>query len=316
MRRSRRALLLLAATLAALFSVSVAGVPQAAAAASWPTVQQGATGPNVQTIQLLLRQRGYSIVADGQFGSQTRSVVMSFQQSNGLTVDGVVGSQTWPRLIFSIQQGASGDHVRAAQVQLNKHGYGLSVDGQFGPATNTAVRNFQQRYGLTVDGLVGPVTWRELTGRTGGGGSGANRLPVPASTVTRADLNRSHHTYPAIDIMVRYVPAYAAQSGTVAHFSSATCGTGIRLNVGGNNRINYCHLSARSVANGATVAAGMRIGTTGETGNAAGNPHLHFEIRTDTSSGVLRCPQQWLLAVYDGRTPPALTSLPTSGCFF
>ncbi|HEY0640313.1 MAG TPA: peptidoglycan-binding protein [Pseudonocardiaceae bacterium] len=310
----RRVLLLMVTMVATLVAAAVVAVPPASAAAAvWPTVQQGATGPNVQSIQFLLTYRGIAVATDGVFGTQTRSAVVTFQQRNGLVADGVVGPQTWPVLVTELRQGMSGNHVRAGQVALNQHGYGLAVDGQFGPATDAAVRNFQQRRGLLVDGLVGPATWRELVGVVSSGGG---PLPVPRSSITRGDLDNPHHDYPAIDIMVRYVPAYAMMSGTVVHFSSTTCGLGLRLNVGGSNRINYCHLSSRSVANGATVTAGMRIGTTGETGNAAGNPHLHIEIRTDTSAGILRCPQPWLLAVYDGRTPPALTSLPTTGCFF
>ncbi|MFG2302476.1 M23 family metallopeptidase [Actinacidiphila glaucinigra] len=108
-----------------------------------------------------------------------------------------------------------------------------------------------------------------------------------------------------------YVPAYAIKSRVVDHYNSETCGIGIRLLQSDSSRFVYCHLSARSVADGVQVAAGTRIATTGDTGNS-GAPHLHVEIRT--SDGVAHCPQDYLLAIYDGRTPPTFGSLPTSGC--
>jgi murein L,D-transpeptidase YcbB/YkuD len=39
---------------------------------------------------------------------------------------------------------------------------GLVVDGVFGPATENAVKEFQQGAGLTIDGIVGPLTWSAL----------------------------------------------------------------------------------------------------------------------------------------------------------
>jgi len=57
---------------------------------------------------------------------------------------------------------ASGVTVRQVQTQLKKFGYNLVVDGDFGPKTTQAVREFQAGHGLRVDGIVGPLTWGAL----------------------------------------------------------------------------------------------------------------------------------------------------------
>jgi len=67
----------------------------------------------------------------------------------------------------TIAPGATGDAVRRLQRALRRTpDLGLSVDGVFGPKTETAVKGFQQGAGLVVDGIVGPLTWGAL--RDGG----------------------------------------------------------------------------------------------------------------------------------------------------
>lgn len=59
--------------------------------------------------------------------------------------------------------GAKQGFVYDLQHRLNQLGYYMGkIDGQFGPLTDQAVRNFQKKYGLKVDGLVGDQTWRRL----------------------------------------------------------------------------------------------------------------------------------------------------------
>lgn len=55
-----------------------------------------------------------------------------------------------------------GDDVRAVQQALADAGIALSVDGIFGPATESAVREWQRQQGLQVDGIVGPATRASL----------------------------------------------------------------------------------------------------------------------------------------------------------
>jgi peptidoglycan hydrolase-like protein with peptidoglycan-binding domain len=63
----------------------------------------------------------------------------------------------------TVSQGATGDVVKRLQRALRRTSdIGLAVDGDFGPATEAAVKEFQGGNGLTVDGIVGPATWNAL----------------------------------------------------------------------------------------------------------------------------------------------------------
>ena len=57
----------------------------------------------------------------------------------------------------TIKIGSRGEDVAVLQRKL-----GISVDGIFGKATDTAVRAWQKEHGLTVDGIVGNHTWETL----------------------------------------------------------------------------------------------------------------------------------------------------------
>ena len=72
-----------------------------------------------------------------------------------------------------LRRGSLSNYVLIAQDDLNTLGYRTGgLDGIFGSATQTAVRNYQSRVGLSVDGIIGCNTWRSLqenvvgTGRT------------------------------------------------------------------------------------------------------------------------------------------------------
>lgn len=174
------------AVVAAMFAAVLAAllVAPAAQAASWPLVRNGDSGTNVTTVQYLLSARGFGTGVDGGFGPNTEDKVKAFQSANGLNpVDGVVGPDTWSKLIVTVRNGDNGDAVKALQVQLNAHGAGLAVDGAFGNGTDGKVRDFQRNAGLDpVDGIVGPATWGALLGGGGntggntGGGSGSDTL--------------------------------------------------------------------------------------------------------------------------------------------
>jgi Putative peptidoglycan binding domain/NlpC/P60 family len=63
----------------------------------------------------------------------------------------------------TLREGSRGDAVRRLQRKLTAQGFKPGpVDGDFGPATDSAVRAFQRAKGLVVDGIVGPKTWSAL----------------------------------------------------------------------------------------------------------------------------------------------------------
>lgn len=63
----------------------------------------GLQGPEVKTLQIALTQAGFPVTIDGIFGQATLSAVTKFQAENGLTQDGIVGTQTYSALFGSTQ---------------------------------------------------------------------------------------------------------------------------------------------------------------------------------------------------------------------
>jgi peptidoglycan hydrolase-like protein with peptidoglycan-binding domain len=64
-----------------------------------------------------------------------------------------------------LRQGSRSKHVQRLQAALAGKGFNPGpVDGEFGPTTERAVREFQRAEGLGVDGIVGPMTWEALLG--------------------------------------------------------------------------------------------------------------------------------------------------------
>jgi|SRR5690349_19442327 peptidoglycan hydrolase-like protein with peptidoglycan-binding domain len=140
---------------------------------AWPETRQGAKEHPVPTLQHLLGARGHAVTVDGTFGPRTEAAVRDFQRQKNLGVDGIVGPITWKALIIEVRRGNEGDAVRGVQEEFRFRDLsggssnGVQVDGIFGPATETAVRDFQAAIhadvpSMTVDGIVGPMTWQAL----------------------------------------------------------------------------------------------------------------------------------------------------------
>ena len=66
-----------------------------------------------------------------------------------------------------LRKGSKGSSVKDLQEKLNKLGYNLVVDGDFGDKTRSAVLDFQRRSNIEVDGVVGPTTLSFLNAAIG-----------------------------------------------------------------------------------------------------------------------------------------------------
>ena len=139
---------------------------------TWNTLKN-----EIATIQAQLNKKGCSVgTVDGIAGPTTYNAVISFQNKNGLTADGQVGTATWDILFDTVSGGTThtrilkvtsplmqGDDVKAVQNKLNSLGYNCgTADGYYGNATKSAVISFQSAKGLTADGEVGLATWNAL----------------------------------------------------------------------------------------------------------------------------------------------------------
>ncbi|MFH9144233.1 peptidoglycan-binding protein [Streptomyces albus] len=60
-----------------------------------PTLWYTDTGSAVRHAQCLINLYGYGVAEDGIFGDGTRSAVRDLQRRCGITVDGMVGPNTW-----------------------------------------------------------------------------------------------------------------------------------------------------------------------------------------------------------------------------
>jgi murein DD-endopeptidase MepM/ murein hydrolase activator NlpD len=138
------------------------------------------------------------------------------------------------------------------------------------------------------------------TGPSGNGGGGAAPIKInvsgnmtcpvagPVSFVDSWGAPRSGHTHQGVDMMGDYgTPLVAIVSGTVTYAAYDGSG-GNMLWIAGTdgNSYYYMHNQENFVGEGARVQVGQQIGTLGDTGNAAGTPHLHFEFHPGGGSAV------------------------------
>lgn len=136
----------------------------------------GDSGPAVADVQALLHGLGFlrDVPDEPVFDATTDRALREFQQRRGLSVDGVVGAETYralaaarwklgDRLLSLATRPYVGDDVAALQERLLELGFDAGrADGVFGSRTESALRGLQREYGLVADGTCGPATLRAL----------------------------------------------------------------------------------------------------------------------------------------------------------
>jgi peptidoglycan LD-endopeptidase LytH len=98
---------------------------------------------------------------------------------------------------------------------------------------------------------------------------------------------RSGHTHQGVDMMAGYgTPLLAITSGVITLSSyGSSSGNWIILSGSDGNSYWYMHNEQNLVSSG-SVSTGQQIATLGDTGNAAGTPHLHFEYHPGGGAAV------------------------------
>ncbi len=183
------------------------------------------------TIRLMQEHLG--IPADGQFGPTTERALKAYQSHHGLVPDGILGPTTrhalglpagailrpdsalFPHKTAHLSRHKATHHVKrsapkpvhhvsrphpapkrlsiAATIRLMQERLGIPADGQFGPATERALKAYQSHHGLVPDGILGPAT-RHALRLPPGPIIHPNRALFPHHPAKRRSTPTTHHS--------------------------------------------------------------------------------------------------------------------------
>ena len=118
----------------------------------------------------------------------------NWPEASAATSPPVSGVAHWP----DINQGRRGTVVKVIQYLLCARGHAVTVDGDFGPKTKSAVEAFQRSAGLPVNGGVGSVTWPRLIVTVQRGSTGDAVMAVQVVLKVKVDGNFGPSTQAAV----------------------------------------------------------------------------------------------------------------------
>ncbi|MEO1403926.1 MAG: peptidoglycan-binding domain-containing protein [Cyanobacteria bacterium J06635_1] len=150
-------------------------------------LEPGNTGADVSALQSALNSFGFNVVVDGVYGGGTAEAVRTYQRIQNLPVTGVADSDTLEDMGFNLPResevvasspavasrggelsrgqlgpGDTGADVRALQRALRDFGLPVTVDGEYGPGTTSAVRTYQRTRDLRVTGVADQDTLEDI----------------------------------------------------------------------------------------------------------------------------------------------------------
>lgn len=123
--------------------ISVNGLAGALKRRDWAAFARGYNGP-------AFAKHGYHTKLAAAYARYARTLPTSASADLRLSAAGM------------LRLGSSGARVRELQHLLIRAGHSLKADGDFGPATHSAVHDFQIFAGLEADGVAGPQTLAAL----------------------------------------------------------------------------------------------------------------------------------------------------------
>ncbi|MEA2388706.1 MAG: hypothetical protein QOG41_1479 [Thermoleophilaceae bacterium] len=204
----------------------------------------GSHGADVLELQQAMRQLGYGIAADGDYGPKTARSIRRYERRRHMKVDGVVGSREARMIVRDAAKSATGGTAPVPP-----------------PGDDPSPPPPPPAGGDHVFPVLGPFSF-------GGDGS---RFGAP----------RGDHTHQGQDVTAAEgQTVVSVSSGTVYWRAYQASAAGNYVVIRGSDGFDYAYMHFREgalVDRGEHVDAGEPIGHVGSTGDAAG-PHLHFEV--------------------------------------
>ena len=129
--------------------------------------------PTTRTLKSVLEKTGeFEILTDKKYLNNAdfihRGDILCKPGSHAVIVlDSGTGAEMTGSLFPVLKKGSKGSSVKALQILLEGYGFFCGTwgaDGDFGSATETALKSFQKAKGLAQNGQAGEQVWRALLG--------------------------------------------------------------------------------------------------------------------------------------------------------